>query len=213
LEDKSKLLPLPRELFNSDKYLKVKVNPYGRFTLNKGMHEYSGVPKLVEEYANIRITANFVHVLDRNFKELVVHERLYGDSRLSSIKWLPFLNQLALKPNAIKYSGIMETLPDPLKRYMEINDPQERSKVLTTIAKISEDAGFDKALEVTSEAARLEVLDSDSLLSIYAYQSMANLEFKEVRIPEGLPNMNKVVPVINDFDAYLAKGGAAIYYI
>lgn len=209
-EDKRKLMSLPSESFNSDKYLKVKVNPYGRFTLNKGMHEYSGVPKLANEYATVRITASSVHVLDSNFKELVVHDRLYGDSRQSSMKWLPFLNQLAMKPNAIKYSGIMETLPDPLKKYMEMSDQKDRSKLLSTIAKISEDAGFEKALEVTSEAARLEVLDPDSLISIYAYQSMADLQIKEARIPDGLPNMIKVTPVIDAFDAYLKRGGASV---
>lgn len=209
-EDRRKLIHLPSEPFNSDKYLKIKINAYGRFTLNKGMHEYSGVPKLVGEYATVRITASSVHVLDSNFKELVVHERLYGENRQSSVKWLPFLNQLAMKPNAIKYSGIMETLPDPLRKYMEMSNHTDRSKLLSAISKISENAGFEKALEVISEAARLEVLDPDSLISIYTYQSMADLQIKEARLPEGLPNMNKVTPVIDAFDAYLKKGGASM---
>jgi len=126
------------------------------------------------------------------------------------MQWLPFLNQLAMKPNAIKYSGIMDTLPDPLKKYMEMSDQKDQSKLLSTIAKISEDAGFEKALEVTSEAARLEVLDPDSLISIYTYQSMTDLQIKEARLPEGLPNMNKITPVIDVFDAYLKKGGASV---
>lgn len=205
-EDKINLLLLPKETFNSDKYLRVKVNPYGRFTLNKGMHEYSSVPKLANEYAVLRITAFSVHVLDSNFKELVVHDRLYGSGRQSSIKWLPFLNQLAMKPNAIKYSGIIETLPDPLKQYMEMSDKKDRSKLLSAIAKISKEVGFEKALDITSEAARLKAFDLDSLISVYTYLNMPELQLEEISVPDGLPDMAKLTPVIDAFDAYLVKG-------
>lgn len=203
--DKAKLLELPKDMFNSDRYLKVKVNSYGRFTLNKGLHEYSGVPKLAGEYATIRITASTIHVLDNNFRELVVHERLYGSSRQSSIKWLPFLNQLAMKPNAVKYSGIMEALPDPLKKYMELSDRSDRSKLLSTIARISEKSGFENALKAASEAIRLNVADSDSLMAIHAYQSMADLQLKEAKVPYDIPEVSKIKSIVQDFDKYLKK--------
>lgn len=208
--DKRKLLELPREPYRSDKYIRVKLNSYGRFTLNRGLHEYSGVPRLAGEYATIRITASTVHVLDKDFKELVVHERLYGEARQSSIKWQPFLTQLAMKPNAMKYSGIMESLPDPLRKYMDMCDNREKSRVLTVVAKISEEAGFENALDAVAEAVRLETLDADSLRMIHAYQSMADLQVKDARVPYGLPEMTKVKPALDLFDQYLKQGGASV---
>ncbi len=208
--DRKKLLKLPGQAFSSDKYIRVKLNTYGRFTLNKGMHEYSGVPRLAGEYATIRLTALTVHVLDKDFKELVVHERLYGETRQSSIKWQPFLTQLAMKPNAMKYSGIMESLPDPLKKYMEMCDNSEKSKVLTAISKISEESGFENALEAVSEAVRLEAHDPDSLRMIHSYQSMADMQLKDAFVPYGLPEMAKVKPELDLFDKYLKQGGTAV---
>jgi len=190
--------------------MKRMLNTYGRFTLNKGMHEYSGVPRLAGEYATARLTASTVHVLDKDFKELVIHERLYGETRQSSMKWEPFLTQLAMKPNAMKYSGIMESLPDPLKKYMEMCDKSEKSKVLSVIAKISEESGFENALEAVSEAVRLEAHDPDSLKMIHSYQSMADMQLKDAFVPYGLPEMEKVQPSLDLFDKYLKQGGTAV---
>jgi len=208
--DIQRLIPLPNEPFNSDKYIRLKVNTYGRFTLNKGLHEYTAVPKLAGEYATIRLTSSTVNVLDSNLKEVLSHSRLYGEYRQSSIQWLPFLNQLAAKPNAIKYSGIMEALPEPLKNYLELSKNSEKSRLLSALAKIGEKAGFDKALEAASEATKLKAFDPDSLLTIYTYQNMADMQLGESVVPEGLPEMKRVVPVIEEFDAFLKKRGASV---
>jgi len=207
LEDLEKLIPLPQDVFDAGHTERVKVNTYGRFTLNNGLHEYSAVPKLAGEYTVVHLTASSVQVLDRDFKEVVIHSRLYGDYRQSSIKWLPFLSQLAAKPNAIKYSGIMEVLPDPLKTYLEKCDRSEKSRLFATLSDIGQKAGFEQALEVAAEASRLAVFDPDSLLTIHAYRSMDPIAFGEITISKEMPEMAPVITDINAFDAFLYKGG------
>jgi len=206
-DDARNMISLPKEPFNPCRYERIKVNTYGRFTLNKGLHEYSAVPKLAGEYTTIKLTANKVTVLDGNLKEVVSHDRLYGSTRQESIKWLPFLNQLAAKPNAIKYSGIMDKLPDQIKEYLNRSTNSEKSKLLKTLAQIGEKSSFEKAVEAATEASRLETFDSDSLKAIYAYQNMTGLNLAEAIVPEGLQNMKQIIPVIDAFDVFLKKGG------
>ncbi|HZK61814.1 MAG TPA: hypothetical protein VFC41_07030 [Anaerovoracaceae bacterium] len=84
----------------------------------------------------------------------------------------------------------------------------EKSKLLKTLSQIGEESGFEKAVEAATEASRLETFDSDSLKAIYAYQNMIGLNIAEVMVPEGLPNMKQIIPVIDAFDTFLKKGGA-----
>jgi len=206
-DDVKSMIPLPKEPFNSCKFDRVKVDSYGRFTLNKGLHEYSAVPKLAGEHIAIILTANKVRVLDGNLKEVVIHDRVYGGIRQKSIKWLPFLNQLAAKPNAIKYSGIMETLPDPLKEYLGKSTNAEKSALLRTLAKIGEESSFEKAVAAAAEASKIGTFDPDSLRTIYTYQNVDGLNFADALVPKGIPPMEKLIPVVDAFDAYLNKRG------
>lgn len=118
-DDAAALLELPRVAFDTSKYITVKTNGYGKFLLNKGLHEYSVAPKYANEYVVIKLTASHVIVLDENYREIVRHERLYGNYKQQSMQWLPYLNQLARRPGALKYTGIYQMLPYPLKEYME----------------------------------------------------------------------------------------------
>ena len=89
------LLELPKTTFDTSKYITVKTNGYGKFLLNKGLHEYSSAPKFANKYVLVRLTAFHVTVLDESHREIVRHERLYGDYKQQSMQWLPYLTQLA----------------------------------------------------------------------------------------------------------------------
>ena len=112
----------------------MKTNGYGKFLLNKGLHEYSAAPKYANAYVLIKLTAFHVIVLDENYREIVRHDRLYGDHKQQSMQWLPYLSQLARRPGALKYTGIYHMLPQPVKEYMEDLSKQEKGKVLKAIA-------------------------------------------------------------------------------
>jgi hypothetical protein len=99
-------------------YRTVKTNRYGRFLLNKGLHKYSAAPKYANKYVLVKLTAFHVIVLDESYREIVCHERLYDDHRQQSTQWLSYLNQLARCPGALKYTGIYQMLPQPVKEYM-----------------------------------------------------------------------------------------------
>jgi len=82
-EDKVALLNLPAVPLDVSKYITMKTNDYGRFYLNNGLHEYSVSPKYANSRVLIKITANEVIPMDESQREIVSHERFYGDYKTS----------------------------------------------------------------------------------------------------------------------------------
>ena len=151
-EDQQALLKLPAEPFETCKYMTVKTNGYARFYLNNGLHEYSVAPKFASTRVLVRITAFEIIPLDENHREIVKHERFYGSYKQQSMKWLPYLTQLSRCPGALKYTGIYQMLPYPIKEYLEKCTKSDRGKVLKAIASLSEKSGFEKALVTVNSA-------------------------------------------------------------
>lgn len=206
-KDKEALLPLPAVPFEAAKYISVKTNSYGKFTLSNGLHEYSTAPKFAGQKVTIRLDANEVTVLDENLREVVIHKRLYGKEKQQSIEWLPYLSQLSRKPGALKYTGIFKMLPDPLQEYMELCEKRDRGKILQAILKISKEAGFESAVNTVSEALTYGAADPDSLLMVHARLSTPNLCLKPVKVSGNIPDLTKVTANISAYDELLKKAG------
>jgi len=47
------------------------------------------------------------------------HRRLYGDVNLKIMGWLPYLRQLSIPPQALKYSGIYDLMTPDMKQFIE----------------------------------------------------------------------------------------------
>lgn len=202
-EDKAAMLKLPEKSFEAAKYLSVKTNSYGKFSLNSGLHEYSTAPKYAGERVTIKLTAYEVIALDESLREIVTHTRLYGKERQQSMQWLPYLSQLSKKPGALKYTGIYGMLPEPLKDYMELCDRGDKGKILQVILKISSESGFENAVNTVSEALSLGAADPDSLLMIHTRLSTPELHLKPAKVPACIPELAKLKPNILAYDLLL----------
>lgn len=206
-EDKEALLPLPTAAFEAAKYLIVRTDSYGKFTLNNGLHEYSTAPKFAGQKVTIRLDAITVTVLDESVREVVIHKRLYGKQKQQSMQWLPYLSQLSRKPGALKYTGIFKMLPDPLQEYMELCEKRDRGKILQVILNISKDTGFDTAVETVNEALTYGAADPDSLLMAHTRLTTPALCLKPVKVSVSMPELAKVTPNITAYDSLLEKAG------
>ena len=49
---------------------------------------------------------------------IVTHKRLYGCEQ-ESMNWIPYLNLMAKRPNALKYTEFFNILPPILKEYLD----------------------------------------------------------------------------------------------
>lgn len=206
-EDREALLKLPHRKFEPAKYLTVRVNSYGSFTLNNGLHKYSTEPKCSGKHITVKLTANEVIVLDESMREIVIHERLYGNEKQKSMQWLPYLSQLARKPAALKYTGIYSMLPDALKDYIERCDKTDRGKVLQVIRKITDESSFENAVNTVAEALKYEAADPDSLLMVHTRFNAPKLKLVPVKVPATIPELSKVEPGITAYDFLLSKAG------
>lgn len=114
-EDRTRFLPLPATEFDAAGLVTVRTDSYAKFTLQEGKHTYSTAPRYARSSLLVRLTTYEVIVLDENHREVVRHPRLYGEKRQESMDWLPYLNQLARRPAALKYTGIYDLLPSTVR--------------------------------------------------------------------------------------------------
>lgn len=206
-EDKAALLILPAVPLDVSKRITVKTNGYGRFYLNNNLHEYSVSPRYANSRVLVKITANEVIPLDENHREVVSHERLYGDCKQQRMQWLPYLTQLSRSPGALKYTGIYQMLPESLQGYLEKCSKSDKGKVLQVIARLAKESNFEKAIETVEHALKYDTTDADSLISLHNRIYKNAVELPPIRLAGNIPELTRVTPDLAAYDAGLTKAG------
>jgi len=151
-EDLKHCHPLPEIEFDLSGKVTATTNNWGKFYLNKGMHEYSVSPKYANTVVNLKLTSSLVIVLDENYREIVRHRRLYGNTKQQSMDWLPYLKQLSVRPRALKYSGIYDMMPSKMKQFLEGCTNTETGKVLKVLEELTDRTGFVSTLSTVNQA-------------------------------------------------------------
>lgn len=206
-EDKAALLDLPAVPLDVSKYITVKTNGYGRFYLHNGLHEYSASPKYANTHILVKITANEVIPMDESHREIVKHERLYGEYKQQSMKWLPYLTQLSRYPGALKYTGIYQLLPETVKAYLDKCNKRDKGKILQVIATLTENSGFENAVETVRNALKYNAIDTDSLINLHRHIHGNVVELEPIRLAGNIPELKRVTPDLASYDAGLGKAG------
>lgn len=208
--DKSELQALPGIRLDVSKYVTVKTNKYGRFYLGNGLHEYSISPKYSQSNVRVKITANEVIPLDDSLRDIVKHERLYGNYKQQSMKWLPYLKQLSRRPGALKYTGIYQLLPSSMNTYLERCDKSNIGKVLQMIATLTELDGFESAVETVDNALDYEVNDIDSLLNLHNRIHGNFIELPSLHLQENIPDLECIATDFSVYDRKLKGAGVLV---
>lgn len=210
-EDKKVLLALPSVPFDTARYITVKTDKYGKFTLNNGKHRYSASPEMNQETVHLKITSSLVSVRDENMREIVVHKRLYGDEKQEQMDWIPYLRCISSKPRSLKSSGIYEIMPEALQKYMDSCSSSDRGKVLKILADLTANSSFEDAMHTVTQAAVHNATDPDSLMNLYR-----KINSDVPQLPP-MPDMNNIpgfgtLPVNTDLTAYdaMLKGGVSV---
>lgn len=206
-EDQAALLDLPAVPLDVSQYITMKTNAYGRFFLNSGLHEYSVSPKYANSRVLIQITANEVIPLDEHHRVIVRHERFYGNHKQQSMKWLPYLTQLARSPGALKYTGIFHMLPEPVKNYLDRCNKGDKGKVLQAMATLTDKSGFECAVETVNQALQYEANDTDSLINLHNRIHGKVVELAPIRLSSNMPELTRVTPNLTVYDGKLGKVG------
>jgi transposase len=208
-EDLKHCHPLPEIEFDTSGKTTSKTNGWGKFYLNKEMHEYSVSPKHANMVVNVKLTSSLVIVMDENFREIVRHNRLYGDIKQQSMEWLPYLKQLSKRPRALKYSGIYKMMPSTMKQFIEGCTGTETGKVLKLLAELMDRTGFASAVNTVNQALCYGASDADSLKNLYRriYSDIPKLP--PMLLEPEIPNVGQMETNLIAYDTLLKKGGSA----
>ena len=206
-EDLTHCHPLPEVEFDLSGKGSATTNNWGRFYLNKGMHEYSASPKHANQVVNLKFTSSLVIVMDENFREIVRHRRLYGDTKQQRMEWLPYLRQLSLRPRALKYSGIYDMMPTAMKQFLEGCSNTETGKVLKVLAELTDRTGFDSALSTVNQALCYGASDAESLKSLYRRLYTDVPELPPMPLGPEIPVVRQMPTNLIAYDVFLRKGG------
>jgi hypothetical protein len=207
-EDLKQCHPLPAIEFDSSGKRSATSNNWGKFYLNKGMHEYSVSPKHANTAVNLKLTSSLVIVMDENYREIVRHRRLYGDTKQQSMDWLPYLRQLSIRPRALKYSGIYDMMPSAMKQYLDDCSNTEKGKVLKVLVELTDRTGFDSALCNIKQALCYGASNADSLQNLYRRIYTDVPELPPMPLGPKIPDIGQMPTNLIDYDIFLRKGGA-----
>lgn len=165
-KDKSCMKPLPRYDFEAYRYVLAKTNPYGmaKFLSNS----YSTAGNMARQEVILKLDAYRVTVLDDKMQPIVCHPRLYGKNKESMI-WGPYLDVLAQRPMALKYSGFFQGLPEPVREFLDSCDLDGKKQVLKVVAQTCREEGLDRSVSALSDAVKLAPTDADAMISAYAF--------------------------------------------
>ncbi len=171
------------------------------------MHEYSASPKHANTVVNLKLTSSLVIVMDDNYREIVRHRRLYGDTKQQSMAWLPYLKQLSIRPRALKNSGIYDMMPTAMKQFLLNCSNTETGKVLKVLAELTDRTGFDSALNTVNQALFYGASDADSLKNLYRRLYADVPELPPMPLASEIPDVGQMTSNLISYDVFLKKGG------
>ena len=148
---------MPEKPFDPSAWMPARTNGYAQFTLD-GRYTYSTLPQFAQAEVLVQLTADEVIVHDREGREVIRHDRLYGEAKQESIQWLPYLTQLARRPMALKNTGIYAMLPESVQSFLETCGLKKKRDLLGLLADLTQEKDFGhavKALETRSEERRV----------------------------------------------------------
>jgi len=206
-KDRASLLPLPRNEFDTAGYVASRADKYGIIRLDDGKHEYSTSPKCAGGTVTVKLTSTEATILDEALRPIATHRRLYGEKKSRSMNWIPYLELLARRPRAVKYSGIYGLFPAEIKEYLDASKPGDVSDAIRMIAEFTKRSGFESAVATVAQAAKRNISDPDSLRALHRKLHMDVPELPPLP-QESAPYLDPLVPDLSKYDFAIVRGCA-----
>jgi len=204
LEDKKEFFKLPEVPFEVYKYEFAKADNCGKAKFDTGI--YSSSPNMANKQVTIKVGAYDVEILDKDSNLIVKHKRLYGEQK-ESMLWIPYLELMAKRPTALKYTGFFNQLPTTLKTFLESCDYECKKKTLKTFVDMTVDSNMENAINAFEEGIKCGARDSDGIWATYCRLNTRSLPETDISLPETVPTLDKFSPDITEYDQLITKGG------
>lgn len=162
--DKKAMMPMNSIDFKVSKFQIAKADKYGKVMFETNL--YSSSPKLSQEAVYLEITSDTIKIMDTAYETIVIHPRLYQKNG-ESMDWLPYLSLMAKRPNALKYSGFYQELPEVWQDYLSELSPEKKKEALLTLNTMLQKHDIAAAADALEIALKIGVKDTDSILASY----------------------------------------------
>ena len=151
---------------------------------------YSSTPNMAQKQLWIKTGAHEVILMDQNYNLIIRHQRLYGEKK-ESMKWPPYLELMAKRPTALKYTGFFKELPTTLQDYLSKCEYEQKKVVLKLLAKMVKEKDLTFAAVVFEETILKGVNDPDSIWATYIRLNSSPIDVGELILPDKIPELNK----------------------
>lgn len=199
-QDLKACLILPSKEYQCIRFETVKADKYGYIKLDKNL--YSTSPKFALSKVLIRISYNKVDILTEDYQLVVSHSRLYGQYR-KSMKWQPYLNLMAKRPLALKYTSFYDQLPTEWQTYFHSSTTSEKSEALKLLSTVLKDYDFSRITEALTIASAHGHPSVESIKQVF-YQLINGRGIRqEVHPQKPLPSMPKATRGLQHYDQLL----------
>jgi transposase len=202
-EDKEALHPLPTVPFEVYRLERVKADNYGKVKYDN--RRYSSSPAFAGGQLWVKAGAFEVALLDDKYREIVSHPRLYGRQN-ESMLWAPYLELMARRPRAMKYTGFFKELPIQLQDYLEKCDLSAQKKSLQVLAKMVKGSDLDTATQAFADTLKRGLNDPDSIWSNFIRLTSGSCEAELTELPQKVPELSPYQVDTSIYDLLL-KGG------
>lgn len=153
-------------------------------------------------------SASEVQILDKDMTVVVTHQRLYGKEQQESMDWIPYLQQLARKPAALKYTGIYQLLPKQVTDWLDRKDNPGRGKGLRLLHDLTSKSSFPIAVDALQTALDCNSSDPESIVAIHSALVCDIPELPLVTLPPSVTEVFTAKPDIRQYDqAFMPAGG------
>lgn len=203
IEDKESMMPLneiPYEIFLLESR---KADNYAKVSFDNNL--YSSSPRYAQEQVYVKASSDKVWILNKSYEVIMEHPRLYGKG-LESMKWLPYINLMSKRPEALKYTDFYNNLPDNWKKYLGNQDSDGKRKGLISLYTILKKHDIKVAEDALAFAITNGVDDSDSLLAAYRTITAQVQQLQPMQLHEGITQMPSFSIDNSKYDNFLHKG-------
>ncbi len=202
-QDKEALLPLPKIPFEVGRLEKGKADNYGKVKFDNRI--YSTSPEYANSEVWIKAGAHTVEIRDADYHTIVTHPRLYGREK-ESMRWEPYLDLIAQRPKALKYTGFFDQLPLSLQDYFTECDHKTKKSVLKMLARMVKKSGMDVSTQILQQILHQGIKDPDSIWAYYCRLTMEDSDNLSLKLPPGVPEVKEYHTDISPYDNLLWGG-------
>lgn len=204
IEDKKALHPLPPVSFDVYRLELVKADNYGK--VKHDSKRYSSSPALAGRQVWLKAGAHEVVLLNDEYQEIIRHPRLYG-RQIESMQWVPYLELMAKRPRAVKYTGFFKELPVQLQDYLEQCNLTAKRAALQVLARMVKRSDLATATTAFTDTLKRGLKDPDSIWSNYIRLTAGSYEVELTELPPKVPELSPYQIDTSVYDLLLKGGG------